>query len=170
MPKIYTTKTHNKIGRPSKITPSNLSKFKEYISLWHTIEESSFACGFSVSAFYRFLDKNPEFREEIRNTKWVYSRLLAKQNINKALAEGDIQVSLQFLKHTDPEWRIDKDKVTINNGPQNIILDISPKRAFEILKSIEKKAKVLESGEYGSITGTPYLKRKSAREEISVLR
>jgi hypothetical protein len=158
------------IGRPSKITPSNLSKFKEYISLWHTVEESAFACGFSVSAFYRFLDKNPEFREEIRNTKWVYTRLLAKQNINKAISEGDIQVSLQFLKHTDPEWRMDKDRVTINNGPQNAFINIDPKRAMDILKSLEKKAQILESWRYWTITHTRHSTKISAQEEISVLR
>jgi hypothetical protein len=151
-PLFYSQNNHFRIGRPSKITPSNLSKFKEYISLWHTVEESAFVCGFSVASFYRFLDKNPEFREEIRDTKWVYARFLAKQNINKALADGDVQVSLQFLKHTDPEWKNDRDRVVINNNSQNTLINVDARRMHEIFKSIEKKARVLESGEYGKIT------------------
>lgn len=152
LPLPYSQNNSPRIGRPSKVTSSNLSKFKEYISLWHTVEESAFACGFSVASFYRFLDKNPEFREEIRDIKWVYARFLAKQNINKALADGDIQVSLQFLKHTDPEWKNDRDRVVINNNSQNTLINVDARRMNEIFKSIEKKARVLESGEYGKIT------------------
>jgi hypothetical protein len=149
---IYQFNIPNKIGRPSKITPLNLSKFKEYISLWHTVEESAFACGFSVPSYYRFLEKNPQFREEMNDTKWVYSRILAKQNINKALADGDIQVSLQYLKHTDPEWRRDRDRVVINNNPQNNLVNVDATRGAEILESLQKKRAVLESWKYGKIT------------------
>lgn len=139
------------VWRPSRINLSNLSKFKELNSLWHTIEECCFACGFSPASFYRFLDKNPQFREEIRDTKWVYSRFLAKQNVNQALIDGDIQVSLTFLKHTDSDWKKPEYK-TNNFFHQSNTVHIGPKRAKEIIASIEKKAKILESWEFAQIS------------------
>jgi hypothetical protein len=63
-----------------------------------------------------------------------------------------VQVSLQFLKHTDPEWKNDRDRVVINNNSQNTLINVDARRMHEIFKSIEKKARVLESGEYGKIT------------------
>lgn len=137
--------------RPTVINPENLSKLVQLLSLGTNIEKACLLCGFSYISYYRFLDRNPEFRKSFDTVKESYTHYLAKRNLAVLLQEWSESMTRFYLESRDPDFKKESG-VTINNNTQNNLVNVDASRMDQIFKSVEKKAKVLESWEYGKIT------------------
>lgn len=138
-------------GRKPNITPENLPKLVQLLSLGTSIEKACMMCGFNWKSYYRFLDRNPNFREVFEGIKESYTHYLAKRNLAVLLQEWSESMTRFYLESRDPDFKKESG-VTINNNTQNNLVNVDASRMDQIFKSVAKKAKVLESWEYGKIT------------------
>lgn len=137
----------------ANITPSNVPKLVKLLWLWYTVEEACQECGFSRKSFYRFLDINPQFRDSFSQVKEKYLAYLSRRNLATLLIEWDKDATFRWLEANDPKYSRKPVNVgTVNNN--NLVLEITPDRAVQILESLKKKRKILEEWEYGTITRT----------------
>lgn len=138
-------------GRKPSITPETLTKLVQLFSLGTNVEKACILCGFSYMSYYRFLDRNPNFREVFEGIKESYTHYLAKRNLAVLLQEWSESMTRFYLESRDPDFKKESG-VTINNNTQNNLVNVDASRMDQIFKSVAKKAKVLESWEYGKIT------------------
>ena len=138
-------------GRKPSITPEALTKLVQLFSLGTNVEKACILCGFSYRSYYRFLDRNPDFRQEFSAVHESYNHYLAKRNLAVLLQEGWESITRFYLESRDPDFKKESG-VTINNNTQNNLVNVDASRMDQIFKSVAKKAKVLESWEYGKIT------------------
>lgn len=140
-------------GNTSVITPTNVTKLTKLLWLGYSIEEACQECGFHRMSFYRFLDLNPQFRDSFDQIKEKYLAYLSRRNLATLLIEWDKDATFRWLEANDPKYSRKPVNVgTVNNN--NLVLEITPDRAVQILESLKKKRKILEEWEYGTITQT----------------
>lgn len=144
-------------GNNTKVTPTNVAKLVKLLWLGYSVEESCQECGIHRSTFYRFLDNNPQFKDSFDQIKQSYLNYLSRRNLATLLIEWDKDATFKWLEANDPAYKKNSN-LSINNTQNNLILDIPADRAWKILDSIQKKAKILQEWRYGTITRTRPIK------------
>lgn len=150
---VYQKKWKSPWWRTSAIDRRQLTNLVKLLWLGYSVNEACQECGFSYMAYYRFLDKNPEFRETFNQVKQAYLNYLSRRNLATLLIEWDKDATFKWLEAHDPAFKKNPN-LSITNTQNNLILDIPADRAWKILESIQKKAKILQEWRYGTITRT----------------
>ena len=91
-------------GRPlfdGKEETMVLSKLEQAALIDATIEEMCYYAEISVSAYYRYLDNHPEFRERIEQLRERLP-LKSRQNIAARIEGGDVPLSKWMLERKKP--------------------------------------------------------------------
>lgn len=96
------------MARPSVLTPDILLQLKQAFAIGCTDEEACAYANIGTSSFYRFIEKNPEFREESNRLK-EQPILKAKQTVVKALRNPrDAQWYLERKKKDEFSPRVEQ--------------------------------------------------------------
>lgn len=93
----------NAVGRPTKLTPSTLTKLTAAFANGFNIEQACRYANIAVKTYYEWLKKNPEFSEEMdraQNTLGMQARKVVANAIN----QGDLQAAFRWLERRDPEF------------------------------------------------------------------
>ena len=94
----------NKGGRPwfnGQDTKVVLSKLEQAALIDAPVEEMCFYADISPASYYRFMEKNPKFREKIRLLRERLT-LKSRQNIAGRIESGDINLSKWMLERRKP--------------------------------------------------------------------
>ena len=88
---------HEKVGRPTLMTPDTVKKLEEAFSLGCSDLEACLYADISKQTLYNYQEKNPAFidRKEMLKDKLV---LKARSNIAKSLSAGDNETSKWYLE------------------------------------------------------------------------
>lgn len=93
----------NQVGRPTKLTPSTLTKLTAAFASGFNIEQACRYANIAVKTYYEWLKRNPEFSEEMdraQNTLGMQARKVVANAIN----QGDLQAAFRWLERRDPEF------------------------------------------------------------------
>ena len=103
-----------KRGRPCGVTPEKLDKLEKGFMLGLNDVECCLYADISTSAFYRYLEKNPKFRDkkEVLKKKPL---LKAKMNVNELLEQGDEITTRWYLEKRSDEFSA-KHEIDVNAG------------------------------------------------------
>ncbi len=104
-----------KRGRPCGVTPEKLDKLEKGFMLGLNDTECCLYADISTSAFYRYLEKNPKFRDkkEVLKKKPL---LKAKMNISDLLDNGDEITSRWYLEKRSEEFSSKHDIAVDTSG------------------------------------------------------
>ncbi len=91
-------------GRPMTITDSAITKLELAFSYGCTLRESLELAGISRDAYYRLLERQPEFRHRF-NMLQQRMILKARANVAEAVYAGDVATSRWLLEKKDPEFQ-----------------------------------------------------------------
>lgn len=91
-------------GRPMTITDSDITKLELAFSYGCSLRESLELAGISRDAYYRLLERQPEFRHRF---EMLQQRMIlkARANVAEAVYAGDIATSRWLLEKKDPEFQ-----------------------------------------------------------------
>ena len=89
-------KSVSKGGRPTKITESVVRKLVEAFKLDVTVEEACRYAGISKDTYYRHLDANEGFSDEMEDAR-SYATMVARKCVIKKLAT-DANLALKYLE------------------------------------------------------------------------
>lgn len=106
-------KQPKKRGRPCGVTPEKLNKLEHGFMLGLNDSECCLYADISSSAFYRYLEKNPKFREKKELLK-KKPLLKAKMNVNELLDQGDEITTRWYLEKRSDEFS-SKHDVTLDS-------------------------------------------------------
>lgn len=84
-------------GRPSALTSTVIAKLEDAFVCGATCQEACVYAGIHPSSLYRYLEKNPEFRERINGLKGMLT-LRAKMVIFESLKAGCLETSWKVLE------------------------------------------------------------------------
>lgn len=104
-----------KRGRPCGVTPEKLAKLDEGFLLGLNDVECCLYADISSSAFYRYLDKHPEYRERKERLK-KRPTIQAKKNISELLENGDEITSRWYLEKRSDEFSSKHDIAVDTSG------------------------------------------------------
>ena len=88
-------------GRPTVLTDRLVRKLEDCLKCGMSVSDACFTSGISRDTFYRRFNEDSDFSDKMT---WArnYTTLQAKQNISKAIAEGDLKLSIWLLnRNTD---------------------------------------------------------------------
>jgi len=85
------------VGRPTVMTPEVIAKLEESFLFGATDKEAIFLANISKDAFYDYCKLHPEFTERIDALRDM-PKITARMNIDKAIREGDKQLSQWYLE------------------------------------------------------------------------
>lgn len=108
-------KQTKKRGRPCGVTPEKLSKLDEGFLLGLSDSECCLYADISTSAFYRYIDKHPEYRERKERLK-KRPTIQAKKNIMDLLDNGDEITSRWYLEKRSDEFSSKHDIAVDTSG------------------------------------------------------
>ena len=127
-------------GRPlfdGKDVDVVISKLEQGFAKGFTDVEACLYAGISTSALFRYIDKHPSFgkrKEELKDQP----KMMAKDVIVSAIADGDKQQANWYLERKDPEFTRKNDN---NNKTELNIKGLSMEQAMELdLEELEKIA------------------------------
>lgn len=86
-----------KVGRPTIFTPETLEKLRTTAQMDCTFAEMAYFANMSEDALYAEFRRNPDFKKEIDRLR-AYPKLLARQNLMKAMKEGDMLTVRWYLE------------------------------------------------------------------------
>jgi len=85
----------NKGGRPCSVTKDAISKLEQAFRVGASISQAYHYAGISRSAFYRYSEDNPEFREQVKG--WIQeTELIAKISLMDGI-ENDPRLAYDYL-------------------------------------------------------------------------
>lgn len=94
--------TQNQAGRPKANIEEYFANIKEFLRLGYSLHR---ACQLGMTPYRTIKDyynNDEDFRKKIdRERNWINS--IARRNLVKKIEEGDIKISLEWLKHTERE-------------------------------------------------------------------
>lgn len=104
---------NRKLGRPLKIDNDILSKLDYAFSIGCNVSESCCYADISLSCFYKYLDRNPEYKAKIdlMRKKPV---LKAKQGLYNQLVEEDPVMIRWYLEHKASDEFNTRSEVSVN--------------------------------------------------------
>lgn len=91
------TASKNEVGRPTVMSDETVRKLEESLKGGMTVSQACVVSDVSRDTYYRHYKMDEAFSDKMRFAK-SYVAMLAKQNIAKAIADGDIGVSKWFLE------------------------------------------------------------------------
>lgn len=91
---------HNKIGRPTRKTPKTINKLKKILKIGGTIEQACAYAKITTSLFYTWGKNDPEFMRDMESAK-LYTSIVAKKNIQKAIRGKDLNTSKWWIEKTE---------------------------------------------------------------------
>lgn len=112
----------NNAGRKTVVTPEVIAKLEESFLLGCTDKEAIFLANISKDAFYDYCAKNPEFAERKEELKDM-PKIKARMNINKALDEGDKNLSQWYLERKVKEEFAHRSELTGKDGKDLVPVD-----------------------------------------------
>src|ERR1700712_5280786 len=87
----------SKVGRPTKITATVVSKLEEAFQHGATVAEACYYSGISRETFYSHYNANLVFSDKMdRSRSWLLMK--AKHNIASAILAGDLKSSAWLLE------------------------------------------------------------------------
>lgn len=92
-----------KEGRPTVMTETTVAKLEEGFLMGLTDREACLYADINPSTLYRYCEENIEFSERKELLK-EQVKMRAKQNISKAITEGDKQLSQWYTERRDPDF------------------------------------------------------------------
>lgn len=104
-----------KRGRPCGVTPEKLLKLDEGFLLGLSDSECCLYADISTSAFYRYIDRHPEYRERKERLK-KRPTIQAKKNIMDLLDNGDEITSRWYLEKRSEEFSSKHDIAVDHSG------------------------------------------------------
>lgn len=105
-----------KIGRPTKKNPDTITKLMTGFNNGYSVLETCDYAGIAPKNFYEWLKNDEDFRNKIEAAKRMPNRK-AKENIIRAIQEGDPNASKYWLDRRDPDFR-QKGEIDVNHGVQ----------------------------------------------------
>lgn len=112
-------------GRLESMTPEKMDEMRKFFLAGYTDEQACFSVGVSTSAFYRWLEKNKDFREWKEVAK-KNPAMLAKLNLYACLKKADKDVSKFILERTEKENYSPRSEHTGAGGQPIQIIDSIP--------------------------------------------
>lgn len=91
-------------GRPTKYTPKTISLLIVAFQNGYNVLEACAYSGISSETFYDWLKSKQGFSDAVDRARAMPNRR-AKENVIKALNEGDINASKWWLERRDPEFK-----------------------------------------------------------------
>lgn len=102
------------MGRPSKMTPETLDKLRQAYLIGANDREAYGYADISHETFYNYIEKHPEFREQI--TKWQEEPILkAKTTVVKNL-DKDVKNAQWYLERKKKDEFAVRQEVTGKEG------------------------------------------------------
>lgn len=137
--------SENPVGRPTVITPLIKERLRNAFSYGATDEEACFYAGISKTAFYNFLQKEPEFAEEREGLKHR-PVMLARETVVRAIRSekdrlGDSGLAFQYLRSArgNEFAEVTRTDITTNGESINGDIDIDALAKEVSAKLKEKK-------------------------------
>lgn len=115
------------VGRPTVVTPEVIAKLEVSFLLGCTDKEAIFLANISKDAFYDYCLKNPEFAERKEELKDM-PKIKARMNINKALDDGDKNLSQWYLERKVKEEFAQRSEVTGKDGKDFVAVNLELKQ------------------------------------------
>ncbi|MBM9536180.1 hypothetical protein [Desulfobulbus alkaliphilus] len=91
-------------GRPTTIDDSVIVKLEIAFSFGVTVKQALEIAGITKDAYYRLLERQPEFRDRFQQLQ-DRPALMAKRNVIMAIEAGDVAVSRWYLERRCPEFQ-----------------------------------------------------------------
>ena len=115
-----TEKAIKKVGRPSKITESVLSKLEEAYTMGCSDREACLLAEISPSVLYRYQEKNPEFRER-KQTLQKAMTIQARRVMKRDLEEGDSTAARWYLERKEKQEFSPKADIDMTTKNENCL-------------------------------------------------
>ena len=129
----------NPVGRPTYMTPEALTKFKEaLIKGFNDIQCCNYA-GITRRTLNYHEEKNPEFREQ-KEVLRAHPSMLALQNINDSLADGNIETSKWYAERKMKDEFSTKHEVAqveITQMPTDDLLKLAEQAMAKLKEQVE---------------------------------
>lgn len=94
--------SRNKVGRPPIMTPETIAKLEEAFLIGCTDAEACFMAGISQSAFYRYQENHPEFKDRKEALK-ENTAIQARREVLEAISNHDGVMVRWYLEKKKPE-------------------------------------------------------------------
>jgi len=104
-PQNFNIQVRSTVWRPlfnGKNTETVLSKLEYALTIGCTVEEACSLAMISTSAYYRFIEKYPEFRERFEGLKTIVI-FNARKAIAEELLRGNHKLAMWFLERKCPD-------------------------------------------------------------------
>jgi hypothetical protein len=134
------TKKENRyknVGRKRKVTKEVLSKLEEAATIDATVLEMCFHANISERTYYRYCDKNPEFRQRILELR--QSPIYKARKTVVAGLESNSSFAFSYLKHKRPDEFREKVIIDDKSGDELDSDEIHPEDEELRLEYIEKR-------------------------------
>lgn len=126
-------------GRPTVITDDAIQKLEEAFKWDATIGEACRYAGISESTYYDHYNKNKQFSEKIdRARDFIFE--LAKKNIERAVSEGDTELSVKLLK-------MRQNKIYNERTVNEIEGEVGVKKADQLADALDDILEIKEDGD-----------------------
>ena len=110
------------VGRPTVMTKEIIDKLEEAFLYGCTDKEACFLANISQPTLYDYCNLNPEFSERKEQLKDM-PKIKARMNINKALDEGDKNLSQWYLERKVKEEFAQRSELTGKDGKDLVNVD-----------------------------------------------
>ncbi len=137
----------NSVGRPTVMDEATLHKLETAFLNGATDKEAIFQAAISSSTFYDYCKENPEFAERKEQLK-DQVKYRARQNIVKAIEEGDKSLSQWYLERkVKNEFAQRTEHTGEEGGPIELENSDRIKELAELLRKASHEQTILPKGE-----------------------
>jgi len=123
--------------RPDAVTPEVLSKLEEWFAMWFTDVECCLYANIASATLYRYVEKNPEFRERKEHLK-DQPKMKAKLNIVKSIDAWDKNDSRWYLERKSKEEFSTKEVTENTNTNVDVTEDLTEEQRAAIAGRFKK--------------------------------
>lgn len=142
-----------KEGRPTVMTSETLRKLEEAFSIGASDKEAIFVADVSSTAFYDYCKEHPEFAERKEQLKDM-PKYKARKNINKAIDDGDKNISTWYLERkVKEEFSQRVEQTGKEGGPIEIEDSTEIKQLTQHLNAIHAGTSIPSNGGASSAMG-----------------
>lgn len=97
------------VGRPTKYTPTVVTKLKAAFANSFTVDQACLYAGITKETFYQWLDKRPEFTDQMTKAREAPT-MKAKEVVVDSVRNGDVSSAKWWLERKAPEEFSTNDK------------------------------------------------------------
>ena len=128
------TASKNEVGRPTVMSEETVRKLEESLKGGMTVSQACIVSDVSRDTYYRHYKMDEAFSDKMRFAK-SYVTMLAKQNIAKAVARGDIGTSKWLLEKQSSFATYLEEKNEEESYVENIVL--TPEEEAEQIRNMK---------------------------------